>query len=162
MNLTETFDRLEKSSLYEDWQKDHSDFKLTSAFYMSGTKDDFWQIGFANEECSKMFVFEMRSEIVMQEHGEMLKTPDSKIGFLDLSAAKVDLINILDSVEELRKKEYSTMLPMKKMIILQNVNDEFSWNITLVCESFKTINFNIDPVSGEIRSHKIVSIIEGM
>ena len=65
----------------------------------------------------------------------------------------------LDKTEKLQKEKYPKESTMKRIIILQNLENFGNvWNITYFTQSFNTLNIKIKTDSGKIVEHKLTPL----
>ncbi len=155
--------RLEKSSEFRDWKKDHPDYRLAHVFKMLDEPNkDAWQVGYFNPHNDSITTFVVGPERVdLGSDEKAFKKPGSHILGLELDKVNISFAQALDDAEERRKKEYPRELPAKTFFILQNLPDFGNvFNITFFTMSFKTVNIKVSSDDGKIVFHDLISVFE--
>ena len=77
-----------------------------------------------------------------------------------LDKLKINLDQALSIAEKLQKEKYKNDPPLKKILIIQNLDIGQVWNITFVTATLKTLNVKVDSETGEVLEHKADSILD--
>ena len=92
---------------------------------------------------------------------EIFKKPDMDVREIDLDKVKLTFAEIIDKASGFQKEKYPKEETDKIIAILQNL-EEFGnvWNITVITNSFKTLNMKVSAEDGRVLEHKLSSIFE--
>jgi len=159
MEIKEIIKNLENNQRFKEWKKDNNFSSLVHVFkLLDEPNKDAWQIGFYNpNDTITTFVISKDIKIIPTE--KIFKKPDSKIKKLDIEKINIDWNKALDLAQKLQKETYPAEKPIKTILILQNLDIQV-YNITLLTESFKTLNIKIDSDTGKIVSHDLKSLAD--
>jgi len=158
----EILKKLEESPEYKDWKKssEHS-FLSHMIFFVEGDTTTETQVGFYNEKRNKVKSFTMSETTIMGlPEDEVFKKEEDKVYPVDLSKVMLDLQKASDEAENVQKKNYPKHIPIKKIIVLQNINGDNIWNIIYVTANFQTLNIKLDAETGNLIEHKLVDLIQ--
>ncbi len=149
--------------MFEEWKKEH-DSAIFSYAFISADKElsSDWQIGFYDKKQDKITTFSIiNSKVADHRTDKVFKQPGSKMLEIEMSQVKLNVGDILKSVDEFMKKEYSAEVVNRKILILQNLA-EFGtvWNITLITLNFNSVNIKVDAATGKVKAHKLTSLRE--
>ncbi len=158
MQFKDALKKLNKSSEFNDWKNKHKDSYLSYGFIMiaSDVQQD-WQLGYYNPGNDTLTSFSVNERVIKNPDAEIFKNK-SKVQRLDTRKVKINLNKALRIAETLQKEKYSAHIPIKKIIILQNLDLGQVWNITYVTQSFKTLNIKINSETGEILKYDLVDL----
>ena len=161
MEIKDTLKRLEESSEFKKWKKNHKDSFLAHIFKMldDANRDD-WQIGYYNKDDTITTFIITKDDIKIAETENIFKKPDAKIEKLEEEKIKIDITNALETAEKTQAKEYKQETPYKIITILQKLNIGQVYNITYVTQSFKVLNFKIDSSTGKILKKTLQPIMD--
>ncbi|MFC1769266.1 hypothetical protein ACFLZX_05900 [Nanoarchaeota archaeon] len=161
--LKEDFSKLKGNVLFNKWKESHKNTIFSYAFNMiEGEKLGKWQFGFYEKSSKKVTTFVVDGEVVEKvNEDEVFKEPDKEVVETNVDVVKMPILEMFDRIVEFTSKQYPNEVVVKIILILQNV-EEFGniWNITMVTKSMNTVNLKVDPVGGEIKSHKSLSLFE--
>lgn len=157
LSINESFSNLQSLEQFKEWKKSHSDSYFSSAFLISDNPT--WQIDFYNPKKDNITSFFLEDPIQIKEE-KIFRKEKGEIGELDLEKIKISLEKAEEIVLNLVKEEYKGQDPSKKIIILQVIKKIIIWNITYLTTSFNLLNVKIDAVSGDIKEHKIDSVMK--
>ncbi len=161
MEPVDTIKKLEDSKVYSDWKKDHPESYLVHSFMMLDTNNESpWQIGLYVKSHDKVVTFFMDDEIKVSDEEEAFKKDKKAIDELDLGIVKIGYDEALQKAKDLQKAKYPNDKPQKTILILQNIDGGTVYNITFVTASFNTLNIKINPDDGEVKSHKLTSLMD--
>ena len=79
-----------------------------------------------------------------------------RVGFV-VSQEK-DFEDAVSIANKFQREKYSTEIPIKKIVVLQNIDFGQIWNITFISKTFNTLNMKIDAGSGQVKKHLLVSL----
>ena len=162
MELTVAFKKLQQSQEFKSWNKENKDIFASFALKMlENGKEDDWHFGFYHESTDKIATFitgKDKIEFIQEE--EIFKKPDAKISQIDFKKLKMPLKKILEHTSNTLKDKYPSELVNKTIAILQNVDENGTiWNITYLTNSYKTINFIVNPENSQIVSQTMESLM---
>ena len=161
MELDEAFKKLQQSREFRSWNKENKDVFASFALKMlENGKEDDWHFGFYHESTEKIATFILgndKIEFIQEE--EIFKKPDDKIIPIDFKKSKISLKKILEHTSKALKDKYPSELVNKTIAILQNVDENGTiWNITYLTNSYKTINFIVNPENIKIIRESMESL----
>ncbi len=158
----EILKKLEESAEFKNWKKENKDSFLSHIiFFVEGDVTTETQVGFYNEKRNKVKSFTI-SEVSVTglPEDEVFKREEDKVYAVDLKKIKIDLQKASDEADAVQKKNYPKHIPIKKIIVLQNINKDNLWNITYVTSNFQTLNIKIDAETGRLTEHKLVDLMQ--
>jgi hypothetical protein len=159
MLFKEAVSKLEESKEFKDWKKECDDSYLAHGFISFGD-NSHWQIGYYNKKTDKITSFIMGPEIVVNAEENIFKEGHDEVKALELDKIKINIDQALKAAEELQQKEYTNDSVMKKIMIIQNIEQGQVWNVTFVTSTFKTLNIRVNAETGKIVEHKSNSIMD--
>jgi hypothetical protein len=148
---------------FNRWKKENKKIVFSYAFTSAEkevTAD--WQIGFYDKYSDKITTFSVMGDNVANMHtDDVFKEPGAKVLEIDITKVKLSLSDILKKAEEFIKKQYPSEFINKKIIILQNLPEVgLVWNITFFTLTFNSLNLKISAENGEVKSHKLTSLMD--
>lgn len=154
MEATEAIEKLESYPAFKEFKKINKDSYLTHAFAMiedasSKVPIDTWQIGFYDDKKDRITIFDVGKKITQSPESEVFKK-EKTIKELDISNLTINLNKVFEIVDKLLNEKYPTEFVSKKIIILQNVEDQNVWNITYVTMKFNVFNVRINISNGKV------------
>lgn len=160
MKIKDKIKKLEKSQKFLKWKKDNPDSYLVHVFAMLGDGDDKWQIGYYDKKRDKItsFVIGEKTEIIPES--DIFKKEKTKISKLNIGKVKVDFSKANELTNSFQREKYPNETPIKKIFVLQNVENNQLWNITFVSKQFNTLNMKLDAETGKIRKQELVSLFK--
>ncbi len=163
MKINEALDKLNSDISFKQYLKNNPKAYL-SHFFMMMEKDmkNDWQIGYYNPDSNLVSTYIVTNkDIIAETPQEPFKKPEDSIARLGFDKIKKYYDDAIKKAKECLKKNYPKELPLKTMIILQNIKDFGNiWNITFVTSSFNTINIKIDAKEGNILNHEKTSFMK--
>ncbi|MBN2367806.1 hypothetical protein JXC34_02215 [Candidatus Woesearchaeota archaeon] len=156
----EALETLSKNKEYCKWKKENKNSYLTHGFIMASedvTRE--WQIGFYNPEHKKIAAFTVGKKIYMNPESDVF-TDKKTVSELDVDKIKINADEALETADKLQKEKYSAHTPLKKIIIIQNLDVGQVWNITYVTGSFKTLNIKINSSTGKVITDELIDIFK--
>ncbi len=154
MNIEEAKNTLENSEAYKSWDK--GDNYLCHVFLMTDKLHTI-QFGYYSPEKDLITSFLIGQDKVEKEpESKAFKKPEAKIEPLNLEEVEFDIIEAIDIAEKLRKEKYPAFGVLKKIIVIQTIKEP-TYNITLVTNSFETLNIKINAKNKEIISDQKIS-----
>ncbi|MFC1728012.1 hypothetical protein ACFLZ7_00940 [Nanoarchaeota archaeon] len=159
--LKESLDKLENSDVFKSWKSENEKAHLSHVFVLlDELNKSECQIGYYNPDTEKITTFVVGDEIIQNPAEEVFKEQKNIVKEVKLDKVKTDVEDALKTADDLQKEKYKTEIPIKRIIILQNLEVGQVWNITYVTQSMQTLNIKIDSETGEIKSDKLVSLLE--
>jgi len=159
-SFKEALDELKNSEVFKNWSKDNSNCYLSFGFVMIKA-EDLWRIGYYHPDNEQVTSFVIDEKILVEPEDKSFKKPESEVKELNPDEIKVEYSKALKLAEEIQKEKYSTEIPMKIVMIIQNHNELGNiWNVTYVTQNFKTLNIKIDANSGEIIKDQLIELFE--
>lgn len=165
--MEEIFEEVKAS---DEFKKISSNSRLSHIFMMlpqdfnpliNSVKDYEIQFGFFNPEDKKVAILKYNKGLIDFIPGEDPYTKESvEIEGIDLKDLSIDIKKSFEILGDLIKKEYKGNIPLKTIVVLQKIEDNFVWNITILRSDFKTLNVRIDATNGDVISHKLAGLIE--
>ena len=89
---------------------------------------------------------------------EVFKKEKTVVKRLDIKKVKKDFEDAVSIANKFQREKYSTEIPIKKIVVLQNIDFGQIWNITFISKTFNTLNMKIDAGSGKVKKHELVSL----
>ncbi len=162
MDIREVLEYLDKDALFKGWRAKNKDDYFSYAFklLMDG-RDTDWQIGFYCKEKESITTFVIENnKISIRKDEEVFRRDESHVRPIQMNAVTVPLEKILQSAQNYRAEKYPTEIPIKAIVILQNL-PEFGnvWNVTYITAQFNTINFKLNAKSGVVVDEKKDSLL---
>lgn len=164
MDLKQTIKRLKNNDDFKNWHEKNKDNYLSYAMkIIDGKIEQPWQLGFYNKSTDRIVTFVVNSKIEMQKEEEIFKEPGMEVKKIDLENVKIPFQKIMKKAENFQKEKYPKEMVNKKITILQNLEKYgLVWNITLVTQSFSTLNIKINAEKGEVVYHHLESLMSMM
>lgn len=156
MEIKNYIEKVENSPAYNEWINNNPDYYLVHVFLMS---DKPAQVGYYSKEQDKVVTFNIEEEISRNEAEESFKE-GGMIAKLNLEQVNVDLRDAKDEAEGLRNEKYPEEVVDKEMIILQTLEQEPVYNITLITKAFNFINIKLSAAEKTIKDYKKNSILD--
>jgi len=157
MNFVDAFKILQDSDIFRKWDRKNSFLSYAFILISKDVKEE-WQIGYYNPDSEKIVTFTIGEEIGMNPETEVLK--QDSIKELDVNTIKVNHDKAIEIADMLQKQKYPQHLPLKKIVILQNLDVGQVWNITYLTVTYKTLNFKIDTFSGNILKDDLADLFK--
>jgi len=160
VTIKESLKVLSEDNSFKDWKKESPDSYLCHCLHML-TDEDAWHVGYYNKDDTITTFIVESSGITVQEPEKIFKKPGDEIQPLIESDISITSAQALDLARELAKKEYPKEIISKDIVILQTLPEVGQvYNITFVTGAMNTINIKIDSKTGELKSHKIASLMD--
>lgn len=159
MEVKAIIKRLQNEPQFKEWQKTNKDSYIVHAFKMIDEVDKDWQIGYYNKDDTiTAFVIE-KDDIKIMPEEQIFKKPKIVVKELNLNSVKVDFEKALEIATSQQQKKYKKDTPLKRIVILQELDNGTVWNITFVTQCFNTLNFRISSLDGKIKEEKLTSLM---
>ena len=159
MDVVQTIHGIEQTARFKDWRKANKTAYLTSAFTMFGNDEEKeWLISYYNPKSNTLITFSSAQELREQEPF----TKEEKIPQLKPEEAKVKDKEALEAAKKTLRKNYRAEETQRTVMVLQELNETPTWNITFITETFKVANVKISATDGKLISHNTTAISEFM
>jgi len=161
MKLKSALKKLKENSKFKEWFNKNKKTYFSYAFTMiENNKQQEWQIGYYDKDKDKIITFIVREKnITIKPEEDIFKKSDMKVNGIEVDKLKLNLEHILDKAEKFQKEKYPKESILKKIIILQNLENFGNiWNITFFTQSFNTLNIKIKTDNGKIVEHKLTPL----
>ena len=164
MYFNNAIQTLEKDKKFKDWKKKHKTSCLSYGFLAIDPQIPMdWQLGYYNEKKDTITTFAMQDgKLADLREDKILKKKDAKVLPIDIKKLKLNVEEIMELVDKFQKKKYSDEIGLKTIIIIQKLPKLGTiWNITIVTQSFKTLNIKIDASTGKVKEESLSSLVKG-
>ncbi len=154
---------LKKEKKFKDWKNKHKNCKLSYGFLAIDPQlPSDWQLGYYDDKKDTITTFAMANgKFVDSREDKVLKKKGAKVLPIDVKKVKINVEDVLDLVDKFQKKKYPGENAIKTIIIIQKLPKIGNvWNVTLVTNTFKTINIRLDASNGKVKEHSIGSLIQ--
>lgn len=162
MNVKETIAKLREHKDFKDWHDKNKGAKFVHTFMMlESGKETGCDIGFYDfdKELMTSFLLDDDSNSVkITESKEVFAQDNQKIKPLEEELLKVNFDDAFETASELQKEKYKQHVPMKEVVVLQNLDIGQVWNITFITKQFQTLNIKIDAETGKVLEDKLHAI----
>lgn len=146
MNFHQALEKLEKSSVFCDWKKDHQSAYLVHFFWMP---PENLHIGYYETARDLLTSFILSEKITKKEDTEIFKE-QSSIPLLAMEKVTIKLSEVLEKATAQQKEKYSQDTISKQIVFLQTVDGQPVYNITFVTETFKFLHILIHATTGAV------------
>ncbi|MDO8642652.1 MAG: hypothetical protein Q7R76_03640 [Candidatus Woesearchaeota archaeon] len=157
MKVKTVVESLESSKEFQAWRAKDKDSFLVHLFMIVDKENIKWHVGYCNKK-DKITTFDIAEKIHVHAPEKAFKKPGSKIQKLDLAAVKLDIADVLERIHRLQQEKYSAELPVRKIVILQHIDEGQVYNVTYVTAGLKTLTVKLDAASGEIKAEQLQSM----
>lgn len=160
MEPIKSIDTLEHSIIFKDWKRQNKAAYLVNCFTMiENNESPQWHIGYYDEKKDRIVSFIVGDEITKTPESEVFKEKSKVLPFIKPNI-KIDYLKAFENALTLQKEKYPGNSPLKKIILLQNFDGHYIYNITFITQTFKTLNIKVSSQDGRIISDKIHSIFD--
>lgn len=163
MKIEHVLEQVRDNERVKAWMQHNQDAKLVHVFFMvTGNSYSEYHVGYFDHNKQKMYTLLVNgTTIEIKEEGDLLKKENTQILPLDESLMSKDVEDILIAAKIHQEKEFPKEIPLKIMVILQNLDEVGQvYNVTYVTQSMKTLNFKIDSNTAQIKKADLVSLFE--
>lgn len=158
--LKEGLKELQKAEEFKNFKKKNPKAYLASCVtIVEGKNVGDWQVGYYIPKKHKITSFVLKEHIESKGEDDVFQKEKTSIKKLNLKKVKINLSKALEILEKLRKKKYSGEFPNKVIAVLQVIEDEPVWNLTLLTTTLKVLNVKLDAVNGSVISDKIENFL---
>ena len=88
------------------------------------------------------------------------KKPGTTIKPLTMEEVKIDVLDCLEKIHDIQHNNYPSELPVKKIVVLQTIEEGQVYNVTYVTSGLKTLNIKMDSRTGEVKSEKLEQVFK--
>jgi hypothetical protein len=146
---------LEKSSIFQSWQQTHQN-SIASHFFMQINHEfnstSQWDIGFYDQESKKVTVFTLNDagNFEIKATDDVFATNANKVEQLKLTKDTLDFPLIIPPALKVIKDEYPNLQTIlgNGFVILQTINNQTIWNISLITKQLTFLNLKLDAETG--------------
>lgn len=162
MEALSVIDYLEESDKFKEWMSANPGYELAHLFKMlDAPNQDMWQLGYYSAEHNKIVTFMVHVDTIeITKPEDIFKEPDKSLKFLDRDKIKLNLEEALIKANDFKKDHYQGQPVIKTIIILQNIDAGQVYNITMITDSFKTLNIKVSSEDGAVISHQLNSLMD--
>jgi len=153
--MLELIKKLKDSEEFKKFKNNHPKCFLCNVVSINNNK----QLDYYCPDNEKMTSFLMQDKIQINPNSDILKT-NSKIKELNINKIKIEELKAKEIINSLIKDKYPNEIKKQEIIILQNIEAQPTWNITIITTSFNVLNVKIDAITGNIKSENLESILK--
>ena len=147
-DLIKNYEELLESESYNNYIKENPNAFLFACFLANGE----WQFDFYLN--GKVIVFKNEKPVMKDE----ILNPSEETKELDLNKVKIKVEKAIEIArEELRLHKDETD---KRIVLLQNIKNKATWNITLLTKQMNMLNVKVDAETGKINGESFQSIFK--
>ncbi len=147
-DLIKNYEELLESEAYKNYIKDNPKAFLFACFLTNGQ----WQFDFFCD--NKVIVFQGN---ILNEKDQLLNS-EHKVEKLDIKKIKIKPEEAIETARNVLKAHHDET--DKRIVLLQKINKEIVWNITLLTKNMNIMNVKINAVTGKITSESFQSIFK--
>ena len=114
--------KIESSNEFKEWKKHYPNSYLTSIFKIKDNEEGVWQAGYYNPDNDQITTITVNDTIDIAEQQEVAKFNKEKIEELNITKLKIEYEEAITIANKVQEENYSADIPIKKIIILQNMN----------------------------------------
>lgn len=161
MEVKDAVKILEKSEIFKKFKKDYPEAYLANLFSMieQNNPKPEWQIGYYDVKKERIITFVIGNEITQNPESEVFRD-GGHVTPIELSKIKISLDEAIENAITHQKQKYPIDNPLKKIILIQNLNGHYVYNITFITQTFKTLNIKISSQDGRVIDSKNYSIFD--
>lgn len=164
MLVKKAIEKLEATKEFKKWREKHKTWFLAHVLIMiEPGQEHLYDIGFYGKKEGLMTTFLVDKECKSLEckpDQKVFKDPAHEIQPLDISRVATSYEVAIELAGDLQKTKYKAHVPVKEVVLLQNIKEGQVWNITFVTQTFKTLNIKVDAGKPEIASDKLVELFQ--
>lgn len=150
-------ERLKSTDAFKEFKEQFPESKLVHVFHLP--KEDVWQVGYYDSDDGRVHTFEVGEEIQRNPADKPFQEEAKDIARLDIDAVDITFKEALEKAGDVQKERYPSELPMKRIVVLQHLDQGQIYNITFVTQTFKTLNIKIDAKTGEVKDESLAPLI---
>ncbi len=161
--LKEDLSKLKGNLVFNTWKYTHKDSIFSYAFNtVEDERFGNWQFGFYDKDSNKVTSFIVEHETInMIGEDDVFKEEHHDVLEVNVDAVRMPILELFDHTIEFVSRKYPSDVVGKIVLVLQHIPKYGNiWNITLFTKSLNTINLKVDPSTGKVKSHNLVSMFE--
>ena len=161
MEVKDAVLNLEKSDVFKKFKKDYPDAYLANLFSMIDEKSPIpeWHIGYYDKSKERIITFVLGDEIIQNPESEVFRD-GGHVEHIEMHKIKISFDKAIENAIIHQKQKYPIDSPTKKIVLVQNIDGHYMYNMTFVTQTFKTLNIKVSTQDGRIISSKIYSIFD--
>ena len=156
MDSKEKQNSLEKTTLFKAWKKEHADAYLVHFLWFGAEEVS---IGYYDQKADAITTFQCGEEITKTEDTEIFKEQKT-IPVLAVEKVTISCSRAREIAETRRKQNYPHDAPTKEIIILQTINNNPTYNMSIVTNTFRLITIHINAETGAVEEEKIRALMD--
>lgn len=162
MSVAELYNQLLESNEFRTWHQQHPDCYLVHFFTQteSGKDPHRWEIGYYNPKNDKITTFVLDRDIQLRAEDDVFKDKHAPLEKLEIESVHKEYAEARRIAQELQQTNYTKQIALAGITILQRLEGQTLWNLTLVTNAFNAINIRIDAASGQVVSHQLTSFFD--
>ena len=149
MKAQELVHKVEKSTVFTTFRKDHPDYYLATVFFLENTG---WTTGYYSKKEDRMITFTV--DPVKQNPQDEVFKKDEFVTPLEIDDVKISIDKADEIIEKLHQEKYKVHDIVRKIILIQN-HGGLHFNVTLITKTFHVINVILDAISGKVLKETI-------
>lgn len=164
-SMQELFSTLRKTDSFQQWGKIHSTGYLSHFFCQINNEFlplNKWEVGFYEPSTGKITVF------VLLDNGDAEIKPADEVFQKEKAAIeelKADNITLtVEQAKQIWQEHFPEFFPKEVLgdgfVVVQTLEKIPVWNFTFITKTIKFVNMKIDAVTGEVRSHEEISLVQ--
>ncbi|HLC64489.1 MAG TPA: hypothetical protein VJI46_00025 [Candidatus Nanoarchaeia archaeon] len=160
--LKEDFSKLKGNLIFNEWRRRHGDTIFSYAFNsVEDQRLGKWHFGFYDKTSQKVTSFAVDGDLIENLGEDDVFSEDGQVFEASIDSVKMPILEMFDRIIDFVSRKYPHDTVGKIIMVLQHI-PKFGniWNITLVTKSMNTINLKVDPVTGEVKFHKLMSLFD--
>lgn len=158
--LYTTKEKIESTEVFLKFKKENPENYLTSAFFISPfSKLEYsWQLDYFSPKNHTISSFKFENnDLKIIKNQNIFQKNKNQLNELNLEDIKFSKIK--EKIEELKNEKSASESFNKIIVLLQNIENQTIWNITLLTNSFKVWNIKINAENGQILSEKLENVL---
>lgn len=161
MEFADAYDKLISSQSFIEWRRGNEHCYLAHFFAELSQQlmPMNWEIGFYNPKKDVITTFTVNEMISLEPEAQVFKETD-KVERLDINDVHLGAEDALHKAREFQMEKYPAHLPLKGIIILQNLSLGTVWNITFVTQAFSALNIKVDAGKGTVKSGELINLVQ--
>ncbi len=150
-DFKEQYEELEKTKEFTEFKQTNPNYYLAHGFAQLNnkfepTKD--WQIGYYSKENDHLAIFDM-NDLKEPQFDEAFKD-GGVIDELKVEEEQISVHQALEKSKSLLEEKYLGELIMNVLVIFQTINNEPTYNLTFITQTFAMITLHISAKTGDV------------
>lgn len=158
---------LEQSKVFLDWKKEHPKSFLSHFFVQINSElkeKTNWDVGYYNPEDDKVTVFYQNEEgeYLQKPSDDVFKKEESTVEELEMEDVKLNLEDAKVGLQKLASEKFSEYVGLlgDGFMILQKLNGQINWSLTLMTKKLTMINVKISAENGDFLSKDEINFLQ--